>query len=219
MAKKKATTSSRALEGPRVLSKAIEALSSTYTTEWSSDSGWISEGTSLSIMNESYFDLSANELDDLTFAPSGGGLQDPGQYKSSNPTLAIAVMDIISQDKLTLADIETNIIANNAPGMPESKQDFTQIIMGNYRLMCPNLQLLPTLLQTISGGSFGSGEATAASRLWIYRVVTVVSGVLAPGDTLNVPAARFILPGVVMKEGDLSYMMRLKRSFELATGP
>ena len=99
-------------------------------------------------------------------------------------------------------------------------EDWIQITLGNYRLMSPNTTLLPNLLTSIRATTFGSGEATTVQKLWIYRVITIVEGgVPVPATTLEIPASRLIMPGVVMKEGDLSYMMRLKRSYELATGP
>jgi hypothetical protein len=97
-------------------------------------------------------------------------------------------------------------------------EDFTQIIMGQYRCMVvPNTTGAGvSLLQAVTGSSFGSGEATAASRLWVYRVIRI-NGTKPATSILKIPSSRFILVGSVVDEEELPYMMRLKRSFELST--
>jgi hypothetical protein len=149
--------------------------------------------------------------------PQGTVVQDPGTYKSNNATMAFAVLDIISQERLTIAEIETAVLANNMPGMAETTQDFIQIVAGTYRLMTPNTTLLPNLLTTIQRKEFGSGSPSTVAKLWCYRFVTPVEGVWAPGNTLEIPASRFILTGTVIQESDLPFLMRQKRSYELAT--
>jgi len=207
-----------ALEGPRVLTQEIESLSTDYTPSRLTPKGnWFIGTSSTSIMYESYFDLSGYQLDDLTFMPQGTVVQDPGTYKSNNPTMAFAVLDIISQERLTIAQIETAVLANNMPGMSETTQDFIQIVAGTYRLMTPNTTLLPNLLTTIQRKEFGSGSPSTVAKLWCYRFVTPVEGVWAAGNTLEIPAARFILTGTVIQESDLPFLMRQKRSYELAT--
>jgi len=70
----------------------------------------------------------------------------------------------------------------------------------------------------VDGGNFSSLDPTAANKLWCYRVVRVnAAAPLAPARVLNIPASRFILVGTTIEEKELPYMMRLKRSFELAT--
>lgn len=62
---------------------------------------------------------------------------------------------------------------------------------------------------------YSSLEATAADTLYCYRVIrlpTTSSGI----TFANIPAKRVILDTSVDAEPELSYMMRLKRSYELA---
>ena len=219
MATKKPTqkTSTRALEGPRRLTKEIPSFQSVYTTEFPPMNGWYNDGLTNLIAYESYFDLSGYELDDMTFVATGVLLQDPGRYLANNAVLDYEVLDIVSQERLSLTDINTQLTLGNVPGMAGTTEDFTQIIAGNYRLMTQQTTTVAAdLLLTINGGSFGSGEPTAAAKLWIYRIVRI-NGLKGAGDTLDIPASRFVMSGSAIKEDELPYMMRLKRSYELST--
>lgn len=211
--------STRALEGPRRLTKDIPAYEGIYGAGlvYPPAGGWENGAQANLIYYETYFDLSANTLDDLTFVPTGVVLQDPGRYISTNDDLNIEVVDIISQERLYPDDFNPDLELGNLPGGPLTKNDYTQIIAGNYRLMVRNNTTVAAgILSTIDGGSFGSGEATAATKLWTYRFIRY-NGPKVPGDTVKVPASRFVMTGTVIKEEDLPYMMRLKRSYELST--
>jgi len=216
--------SERALTGPRRLTQDIPEYEGDYATGVFPDhKGWTNAGLPNSLMYETYFDMGGLTLDDLTFVPQGSELQDPGRYiydipgTVTYPVVDVEVLDIISQERLTLADIDANLVLGNVPGMMETTEDFTQILMGNYRVMVvSNSSANLELLTPVSGGTYGSGEATAASKLWVYRVVKV-NGTKGSTDILKIPASRFILIGTTIEEKELPYMMRLKRSFELAT--
>jgi hypothetical protein len=89
--------------------------------------------------------------------------------------------------------------------------------MCNTRLLGLSTQFAdPTLLVPSTAGTFGSASPTAVQKLWIYRVIVPGAG---SGDPIiiQVPASRFVLAADIVKEDDLPYMMRLKRSYELAT--
>lgn len=215
--------SERALLGPRRLTKNIPAYQGIYTTFLPDHNGWSAGPSTASLPNalmyETYIDMSGLTLDDLTFVPQGIELQDPGRYIMLNlPNVDIEVMDIISQERLTLVSMEAQLALGNVPGMSETSEDFTQILFGQYRSMVlSNTSANTELLTTVDGGVFGSGEATAAAKLWCYRVVRVNGSPLVPGIDFKLPASRFIVVGTTIEEKELPYMMRLKRSFELAT--
>lgn len=210
--------SERALTGPRRLTELIPSYNGLYTTVFPEVGGWYNEGLTNAIAFEATMDLSGYELDKLTFYTQGGEIQDPGRYVLLNaPTCDVEVLDIVSQERLSLTAIDAQLLAGSVPGMIGTDEDFSQIILGNYRVMIlQNTSANLKLLSTIAGGSFGSGEPTAASRLWVYRIIRI-NGTKTAGDELRIPAARFILQGVAAAEDDLPYMMRLKRSFELST--
>jgi hypothetical protein len=100
------------------------------------------------------------------------------------------------------------------------------IIHGTYQLMYANNTIgagafnskgVATLM-SVQSNDFSSLEPTAADCLYCYRVFglpepgTAASGVSAIG----LPAKRIILDAFTVEEPDLEYMMRLKRSYELA---
>lgn len=219
-AKKKPSkkTSTRALTGPRLLDHAVPG------TMWTTGAGnQPTNGWELSANNflyyENYFDMAGLMLDDLTLVPTVTSLQDGYPYIVQNMG-SMGVWDIISTERLDI-DYFLNYIlgGRSGPGMPESTEDWNQIIMCNYRLMTLQTQFTDaTLMLPATGGSFGSQEPSAARKLWIYRVI--LGGISPdPGSPaiLQIPATRFIMGAEIVKEDDLPYMMRLKRSYELST--
>jgi len=114
-----------------------------------------------------------------------------------------------------------------APGLLEfGNFNRTHVIHGHFEVKYPN--------STIGAGAFGSSgnasllnavdnyysslEPTAADCLYCYRVFATP----APADNrdgakrITLPAKRVILDAFTVEEPDLEYMMRLKRSYELA---
>jgi hypothetical protein len=232
-----AKDSSRALTGRRVLVQQFENADMV----WSVGAGpipdlWINRATTYSASewkgiddkaiayNEQYYDLSGYELDDLTLGVLDCRIQDPGAYLYSGDSDAMAVYDIVSNERLSETDlklIKTNndLFVQSAPGMAEGPLDRAQIISGTYRLFTKNANItgIPTLMLNARTVRFGSGNPTNVQKLWVYRIVVFFGTPLA-GEFLAIPASSVLLISDVYKEGDLEYMMRLKRSYELATG-
>lgn len=66
---------------------------------------------------------------------------------------------------------------------------------------------------------FSSLEPTAADQLYVYRLIVLPRPSIMDSTGLTsvlIPPRRIIMDTMVDKEPDLSYMMRLKRSYELA---
>lgn len=207
-----------ALEGDRTLSLPVPAASLTRgASGWSSSGGWSGTGVNDLIMFEAYFDTSGYTSDDLTLFPMNATLQDPGRYQSNSTGAVLLVLDIISQCRLSMEDIYAWVVADTVPGMIGTDVDWTQIIWGQYRTML--------VQNTFTGGAneylptgvtmFGSGSPSTAAKLYCYRFV------LLPGSQQNeiitMPASRFVLNGVIAAEDDKAFLMRQKRSYELAT--
>ena len=216
----KESKSTRAVTGPRVMNLPIPStLITNPVGGYAATNGWETFANDL-IYYENYFDLSAYELDDLTVMPTALTLQDGLPYISTGPQpdLQVAVFDIISQERLSMQEIYDNYTTTyDYPSSPESKQDWTQLLMCNFRLFTLQSDFQSaTLLLPATGGALGSGEATAVQKLWVYRIVIPVSSEL-DGLGLSIPATRFVAATDVIKEEELPYMMRLKRSYELAT--
>jgi len=223
-------TSTRALTGDRILTQNVPSYAgiSDVTLAWSEANGWQSVGSSIGVsglMYENYFDLSGYELDDLTLVPMAAKLQDgmPSFYTPAvpaNTNQGLWVVDIISQERLDPEVVCTNIAtANNLPGLSTTRDEFNQLIMCDARFMALDTTIgATTQLVTTTRGQFGSLSPTAVAKLWTYRFVLVGRGIMGidPNDELSIPGTRFVLAANIIKEEELPYMMRLKRSYELA---
>ena len=182
---------------------------------WIDTNGYIELGGD-GLLFSSTIDLNGWTMNDFTFGTVQTQYQDPGVYSSDAASAKTEVIEIITDVPINLAALA--IIKDNlglsVPGMLGSAQDFATILYGNYRLYVPNLSLaaFPGFLQLISSGSFGSKEPTASSELYCYRIIKCTG---APGELLQAPACRIGLFGAFYQEGDIEYMMRLKRSYEL----
>ena len=216
------------LTGRRSLSTMVPSFTNSPTlTNWVGDNGWDAlEVASLGIYYETYFDLSGYELTDLTLVPEQISLQDPGYYSytsiTPDPENGLMVLDIVSQERLDPYQAALEMKARNvAPGMTGSPYDSTSILYGTYRFMAKDTTYtnIGNINSVVNRGSFGTGEATAAAKLWVYRIVIPLNTVPDPAMILSIPASRFNLLGTVIEETELPYLMRLKRSYEIGTGP
>jgi hypothetical protein len=71
-------------------------------------------------------------------------------------------------------------------------------------------------LQTRSS-SWGVGSATAGQKLYLTRAIHLTSAFTAePLNEGNIPATAVVIPSVIMKEPDLHYIERLRRSYVVA---
>jgi len=133
----------------------------------------------------------------------------------------------LNDNQLTSALITSpGFIPLNVTGLFPGNFNREHIIHGRYLVMYAN--------STIGGGGFGSNgnatlmkvtdnifsslEPTAADCLYCYRVFAVPAAATSGTgiDNVNLPPKRIILDAFTVEEPDLEYMMRLKRSYELA---
>jgi len=212
MAEKK---SARVMTGERIFSMPISGYNGNRLTgTWTGDRMWQPVATN-GVYAETYFDLSAYELDDLTLVPTMITLQDGMPYFGT-AVQGLDVFDVVSQERLTPTDFISYALFGDYPSSPGSTEDWSQILFCNTRFMTVQNDFnFADLLMPATQGSFGSSEPTAVQKLWVYRIV------LCRGaddiSTLLLPATRFVLAADIVEEDDLAYMMRLKRSYELST--
>lgn len=212
-----------ALEGNRLMSKDVGRYIHTYEetdTEWPALGSWqtISVGAPTGIYSEDYFDLSGYALSDLTVFPLDMLLQDPGLPYYYGPTSgSLRVVDIISQERLDISETYTQLTLGSPPGSNETIYDWEQILMCDIRYMTSQQDFTgaANLQRVSSAGSFGSGSPTTVQKLWCYRII--IPSAPSTGDLLQVPSTRFVMSTTAAYEGDLPFLMRQKRSYELAT--
>jgi hypothetical protein len=207
----------------RTLSAMHPALLATFEDAaggWQNLNGW--EIASFNTLyHETQIDLSGYAAKSLTYFPEAVGIQDPGTYLSRGGPgatyTALQVLDIITSVPMNIqeiADAQINVVG---PGMLGSTREAETILMGQFRFFTPNTFLTyPNYVQLERSQTFGSGDPTAADKLFCYRIVSVISDDLGDGALAIIPAARQILNGYMDEETELVYMQRLKRSYELA---
>lgn len=221
MAKK--SNAANALEGPTTLERGVDEYIGIHTGgKFPGYKGWTTSASGGVLMHESYFDLGGYEREYLTIFPTNAALQDNGYYTTTvaDATTNLVVLDIISQERLNINDVENDWQTfRNVPSNPTSTEDFEQIIFGRFRFMAPTTSFTYGLALTpVSGGSFGSGSPSTAQKLWCYRFL-IYDAVSLDGVKLEVNATRFLMAATIVKEDDLPFMMRQKRSYELSSGP
>lgn len=207
-----------ALEGERTLTSMLQPYAgSRGAVSWSSAEGWAGPAGVDIIYTEAYFDLSGYTADDLTLFPLGITLQDPGRYISSNANVPLQVVDIISQETLNASEMYTWVTSNLMPGMLGTTVEWTQMVWGQYRTFLgqATFQGAATEFLPASVGLFGSGSPTTVEKLYCYRFILMPGA--AEGDTLYIPASRFVMSAVIAPEDEKAFLMRQKRSYELAT--
>lgn len=174
-------------------------------------------------------DLSGYALEKKTFYPYSSFEQKGGLTSAkfaATPTLQpyISQFIIVSSVPLSTNDLFATIATApgfNMPNLTTTAGRFnrSQIIHGSAKwYTIDNTMSIAggfNTLRLIDSYNFSSLEPTAADKLYCYRLIGVTT---ASGETLNasIPAARVILPGTISSEPKLEYMMRLKRSYELA---
>lgn len=201
--------------------------------------GWTADENALRY--ETTIDLSGYERQDLTFYPYASFLQEGGFWLYTDGAGAY-VYDVVSSVPIDYTSLYFGIVGQGTPGFTSLSYDPTQelrfqdpttIIHSHLRLQSRNIQFpgnyfLANELESIAS----SLEPTAADKLYFYRVVLLLRDAnpdpgdpsatppIPPGNPFGsdilVPAGRILIPGRLMKEPDLEYIMRLKRSYELA---
>ena len=218
-------TSTRALTGQRMMHKSIDdlflawnPLTGQYDTPPGFENQWIKSAPYTHYI-ETYFDTSGYSMDFLTTMPLSAYVQEAGRYQVTFPsTTRMLVLDLITTERIS--DIPTfalDLENNNFPSFQESTMDFSQIIYGRFREFTGITQgtTVQDVFAPVSNQQFGSLDGTTADKLWIYKFVIVLG--IPQGDIseLRFPASRFILQADIVKEADLPFMMRQKRSYEL----
>jgi hypothetical protein len=174
-------------------------------------------------VNRSYYDISGYGLEDLTAFIQGVNIQEAWGPRG---TAGCFVVDLITTEFVHDGDVIAAYIypetlvpfpTRDLPGFPLSTFDMNQVIYGRSREFTP-AEGTDTNANQYSQTQWGTCAATAGAKMHITRIVYIEPGPAADA-TVQVPPCDYASAIIVAKEKDLPYLMRLKRSFELATGP
>jgi hypothetical protein len=170
---------------------------------------------------EGKIDLGAYVMKDLTWVTTQKDIQEPGNFQLNFATpQRIEVIEFVSNtqfNKERLGRIADDWETENAvPGMMNSRVNYENIIDGRWRQFSPDTTLATGSAVTMKASSFGSCEPSASEALFAYVMIKLDDPFnVGPTDTLFIPGRRFLLGGAAVEESDLSYMMRLSRSYVL----
>ena len=179
-------------------------------------------------LHETRIDLSGYALQRKTFYPYSSFEQRAAEVSGTfaNSTTGRNVQDIIIVSSVPLPTTQADMISiiGQLPGF--SNVDFFGLgtFRSNRDPLIHQHRLVYSHDSTIAGTagssvyrissdiSASSLEPTAADELYCYRIVSSN----ATNGGAFIPAARVLIPGTIGTEPKLEYMMRLKRSYELA---
>ena len=189
--------------------------------------GWnsvpIGGAPSLVLGWQGIIDLSGYARDYKTFYPDGGVIQE-GPYWTAFDGFGQTVCTVVSSTPIDLEQLTLTLVSNSTPGLivnavggTGTSQNWETTLFCETQVNLINSQL-PALgiCQPITKKQTGSLSPTAAQVLYVAKIVIPATVQNATGITLSIPASRIILPGTMDQEPELSYMMRLSRSIELA---
>lgn len=182
--------------------------------------GWRNAGNVL--LWDGCIDLSGYALDRKTFYPTTTIYQKGNTYTNFGGS-SVTEMVLVTSVPISDTDLIAYLGFLTAPGFTQfntagaEQQNWTTLLFGQTNTYMIN-STLPALgvTQLINSDSYGSLSPTAADKLYIYKIVSpgTLAGVI--GSSLAIPSSRIVIPGSMMQEPKLEYMMRLKRSYELA---
>lgn len=160
-----------------------------------------------------YIDLGGLEREALTFFLQNAQCTESNSFYGLGNT--IQVVDVISKVEITDDDLNFVTLTGNiyTPGYNDSLQDMDQVLWARVRGYYHDSNwTLDNLQQQYFQQVWGEGIATSASRLHLTRYVICASDEAA----LFIPGACFQVVGTAVVEPDLTYVMRLRRDYELA---
>lgn len=212
------------LEGPRVLDKLFHRAVITNDEAGSSASiegGNWEQANNNCFIARSYYDLSGYTRSELTSFYAGVDIQE--QF-GTHGTLASHVVDLITTEHLSTVQI-TNAHPDFAtstadlPGFLRSVFDMNQVVYGRCRTYNTTMSAVAVPLTQISQFStamWGTCSAATADKVHLTRIIYTAE-VLVPHATVTVPPSDYVTSIVVGEEDYKSFIMRQKRSYELAT--
>jgi hypothetical protein len=169
-----------------------------------------------------YFDLSGYTLEQKTTFIQNVMFQNVGNNRLHGMKTEFPIDEcrIVTTTPLNIEDfVETSHSTWAVPGTPASNFSTQQVVKGTMTEY--EMDLGAAIGRTSQASMWGVGDSTAAEKLYYARAfrfpraATSGSGPVATWYA-SFPAVNVIVPIMVGEEPDLEYMMRLKRSIELA---
>jgi len=193
------------LQGTDIVTAAGPTLIATSGT------GWETLANQVSVARD-FIDLAGYRREDMTLFIQSTRVQDGMPFYTTGPAEGFCI-DLITNERVSNAEILTvlNAPTTNARqfGFISSTISQQDISYGVHRQLGISTGVATPVAIVVSSTAFGTCDSTAGTRLYITRLVFNS----VPGTTLNVPQSNWVVAGIVAKEKELEYMMRLARSY------
>jgi len=212
------------LEGPRLLDKLIEACDidmaespapesfpSTITPgQWSI----LDNAFNPTYAARSFYDLSGYTHDDLTTFIRSVDIQEGWGPRGTSDFFVLDLITTEPIDDTTLINAAIYTTGDgDLPGFSKSDFNMNQVIYGRTREFVKAGS--STIANQYSISFFGTATASNAKRIYLTRVC-YVDPTAALGTKVHVPPCAYVTAALIAKEKELPYLMRLKRSYEIA---
>lgn len=166
-----------------------------------------------------YFDLSGYTLDQKTTFIQNVMFQNVGNNRlgGMQTQLGIDECRIVTTTPMSIEDfIGTDHSSWQVPGVPTSNFSTQQVVRGS--MLEYQMDVSAVVGRLYQASSWGVGDSTAADKLYFARAFRFTRAEEATVVTYfaTFPAVNVVVPAMIGDEPDLEYMMRLKRSIELA---
>lgn len=214
------------LEGPRVLDKLFHRAVITNgpedppSTSATIEGGNWEQANNNCFISRSYYDLSGYNRKELTSFFAGVDIQE--QF-GTHGTIACHVVDLITTEKvftvhITNAHPDFATSTADLPGFLRSIYDMNQVIYGRSRTYNTTMSgaTPPGAISQFSTAMWGTCSAATADKVHLTRIIYTAE-VLVPDATVTVPPSDYVTSIVVGEEDYKAFIMRQKRSYELAT--
>lgn len=172
------------------------------------------------IGTENYIDLAGLTLEEKSIFFEAITVQSPlppviqAKVGFPNPPAGATVVihDIITTVPL-MFDESLNLAILNGIGFKQGEYDFEHVVFYRSQSWSTDIDYAGNLTTLTHQSQCGSGMPTASDRLYCYRLVNWSPQ--CQNALISIYPARYVLAVNAMKESDLTYIYRLKRSFEL----
>jgi len=210
------------LEGPRVLEKMFDGAHVLVNPE---EPYYVLTGNNWGALDDthfvsrSYYDLSGYNRDSLTSFFQGVDIQDA--YAPTGTMNGFILIELISNERPTDAELlaaAASLAADNQPpGYPSSTTDMQTIVYGRQRQYFLDTAWSTGGFPRMVGISlWGTNAATTADKIHLTRLLVTTQ---TAGQQIRIPPSNFVTTIIVAEEKELAFLMRQKRSHELASGP
>lgn len=166
--------------------------------------------------NRTYYDLSGYNRSELTAFFQNIAVQEeyPPTGSMQSWVIDLITTEYVDDDSITNALFGNPLLHGDLPGFPESTMSQEQVIYGRTRTFLTSTTW--GLIGEFGRTQWGTCAAATADKIHITRIV--YTDPLTPPDvTLSIPPANYVTGILVAEEKELAFLMRQKRSYELAT--